>query len=138
MAQHVLLSAKARTLSLATVLRMSDEVAHATFVAIRWADNDGEAYCPHCGCVKVYTYTARKIWKCAGCGKQFSVTSGTIFASRKLAIRDYLAAIALFCNGVKGLSALQLSRSPCRRATRRTGARLPGSSSRPSAKPSTP
>jgi transposase-like protein len=109
-AQHFLLSAKARTLSLATVLRMSDEVAHATFVAIRWADNDGAPYCPHCGCVKVYTYAARQIWKCRGCGKQFSVTSGTIFASRKMPIRDYLAAIAIFCNGAKGVSALQLGR----------------------------
>ena len=38
------------------------------------------------------------------------MTSGTIFASRKLAIRDYLAAIAIFVNGAKGHSALQLSR----------------------------
>jgi len=41
---------------------------------------------------------------------QFSVTSGTIFASRKLSIRDYLLAIAIFVNGAKGHSALQLSR----------------------------
>jgi hypothetical protein len=30
------------------------------------------------------------------------VTSGTIFASRKLPIRDYLMAIAVFVNGAKG------------------------------------
>ena len=36
--------------------------------------------------------------------------SGTIFASRKLSIRDYLLAIAIFVNGAKGHSALQLSR----------------------------
>jgi hypothetical protein len=42
--------------------------------------------------------------------RQFSVTSGTIFASRKLPIRDYLAAIAIFVNAVKGISALQLGR----------------------------
>jgi hypothetical protein len=47
---------------------------------------------------------------CSACRKKFSVTSGTIFHSRKLAIRDYLAVIALFCNGVKGTSALQMSR----------------------------
>ncbi len=46
MVQHFLLSAKARTLSLSAVLRISDEVAHATFIAIRWADNNDEAYCP--------------------------------------------------------------------------------------------
>ena len=44
------------------------------------------------------------------CDHQFSLTSGTIFASRKLAIRDILAAIAIFTNGAKGISALQLSR----------------------------
>jgi hypothetical protein len=41
---------------------------------------------------------------------RFSVTSGTIFASRKLPLRDILAAIAIFVNGAKGHSALQLSR----------------------------
>jgi transposase-like protein len=38
------------------------------------------------------------------------VTSGTIFAGRKMAIRDILLAIAIFVNGAKGHSALQLSR----------------------------
>src|SRR3954453_4051890 len=41
---------------------------------------------------------------------QFSVTAQTIFADRKRPIRDYLLAIAIFVNGAKGHSALQLSR----------------------------
>ena len=110
MAQHFLLSAKARTLSLGAIMRMSDAQAHAEFVALRFADNGGEPFCHACGSVKVYTYATRQIWRCAGCGKQFSVTSGTIFASRKLPVRDYLAAICLFVNAVKGISALQLGR----------------------------
>ncbi len=110
MAQHFLLSAKARTLSLESVFRLSDDEAHAAFVAIRFADNGGAAFCPRCQCTAVYTYAARRIWKCKACLHQFSVTSGTIFASRKLAIRDYLAAIAIFVNAVKGISALQLGR----------------------------
>jgi transposase-like protein len=110
MAQHFLLSTKARTLSLAQVLRMSDGEAWETFRAIRWADNAGEAYCPKCGCVALYEFKTRKVWKCKGCGAEFSVTSGTIFASRKMALRDLLAAIAIFVNGAKGISALQLSR----------------------------
>src|SRR5258707_2985777 len=112
MSQHFLLSAAARTLSLSAVARMSDEEAHAKFVAIRWADNDGKPYCPKCGCLTVWAIPSRKTWQCAakGCGKQFSVTSQTIFASRKRPIRDYLLAIAIFVNGVKGHSALQLSR----------------------------
>ena len=110
MAQHFLLSAKARTLSLVKVMRLSDAEALETFKAIRWANNDGEPVCPSCGCVAVYAYKSRPIFKCKGCMGQFSVTSGTIFASRKLAIRDILAAIAIFVNGAKGISALQLSR----------------------------
>jgi transposase-like protein len=108
--QHFLLSAKARTLSLAKVLRMSDDEAHATFKAIRWAATEGEPFCPKCGCVALYEITTRKLWKCKACCAQFSVTSGTIFASRKLPIRDILAAIAIFTNGAKGYAALQLSR----------------------------
>jgi transposase-like protein len=49
-------------------------------------------------------------WKCAGCRKKFSVTSGTLFHSRKLSVRDYLAVIGLFCNGVKGVAALRMAR----------------------------
>jgi transposase-like protein len=110
MSQHFLLTAKARTLSLGAIMRMSDDEAHDRFEQIRFAANGGAAHCPYCQCTRLYTYRARKIWKCALCGKQFSVTSGTIFASRKLPIRDYLAAIAIFVNAVKGVSALQLGR----------------------------
>jgi len=89
---------------------MSDEEARTTFRRIRWADNNGEPYCPECGCHKVYAYATRPVWKCSGCRYQFSVTAGTIFDNRKRPIRDYLFAIAIFANGAKGHSALQLSR----------------------------
>ena len=36
--------------------------------------------------------------------------SGTLFACHKMPLRSYLAAIAIFCNEVKGKSALALSR----------------------------
>ena len=42
--------------------------------------------------------------------QKFSVTSGRSFHGRKLPIRDYLAVIALFCNGVKGVAALRMAR----------------------------
>ncbi len=112
MSQHFLLSTKARTLSLAKVLRLSDEEAYDAFKAIRFSENGGEAFCPKCGCFDLYALPRRKMWRCKAkeCGCQFSITSGTIFGSRKLAIRDILAAIAIFTNGAKGHSALQLSR----------------------------
>jgi transposase-like protein len=110
MTQHFLLSTAARTLSLAKVMRMTDDQAFDAFRSIRWAATDGDAVCGKCGGCECYTFKARRIFKCKACGSQFSVTSGTIFASRKMDLRDILAAIAIFVNGAKGHSALQLSR----------------------------
>lgn len=110
MAQHFLLSRAARTLSLAKVARMSAEESHEAFRMIRWCDTGGDPVCPRCGGLTYSFLTTRKLWKCQGCKHQFSVTSGTIFASRKLPIGTYLLAIAIFVNGAKGHSALQLSR----------------------------
>jgi transposase-like protein len=110
MSQHFLLSTAARSLSLAKVARMSEEEARDAFRLIRWSDTNGEPVCPRCQCAAVYAYQARPLFKCKACNHQFSVTSGTIFASRKLPIATYLMAIAIFVNGAKGHSALQLSR----------------------------
>jgi transposase-like protein len=110
MSQHFLLSPVAKTLSLVKVMRMSDDEAKMIFRQMRWADTEGEPVCPKCGCLENYDLATRQVYKCKGCAKQFSITSGTIFASRKLAVRDILAAIAIFINGAKGYSALHLSR----------------------------
>lgn len=108
--QHFLLSSAARTLSLKAVFRMGEDKAYETFCQLRWADTDGEAVCPRCGCIETYNITSRRKFKCVACHHQFSVTSGTIFASRKLSFTDLLAAIVIFVNGAKGVSALQVSR----------------------------
>lgn len=110
MAQHFLLSAKARTLSITKVARMSEDQAQELFRQIRWTDSGGDPVCPQCGCNAVYEYRCRPIFKCKACGHQFSATSGTIFSSHKLPIRDYLLAISIFVNAIKGISALQLGR----------------------------
>ncbi len=110
MSQHFLLSAAARTLSLPKVMRLSDDQAFEAFKAIRWANNDGAPVCPKCGGYVVWEFKARRLFKCKACQGQFTVTSSTIFASRKMDLRDILAAIAIFVNGAKGHSALQLSR----------------------------
>jgi|TARA_A100001518_G_C1223156_1_gene68761 transposase-like protein len=110
MAQHFLLSAKARTLSLAKVYRMGEDAAYGLFCEMRWPETDGEAVCPRCGCADSYFLKSRRKYKCTACYHQYSVTSGTIFASRKLSFTDLLAAIVLFVNGAKGMSALQASR----------------------------
>ncbi len=110
MPQHFLLSAKARTISLKTVFCMGEEKAYETFRQMRWPETEGEAVCPRCGCVETYDIPSRRKFKCVACHHQFSVTSGTIFASRKMSFVDLLAAIVIFVNGAKGVAALQLSR----------------------------
>ena len=113
MSQHFLLSARARTLSIATCLRMTDKEAEATFSAIRWAATDGKPVCPRCECATVYECrrpSGALRFRCKACRGDFSITSGTLFAFHKLALQTYLAAIAIFVNEVKGKSALALSR----------------------------
>lgn len=107
---NFLKTAAARTLSLASVMRMTDEEAFAAFRAMRWAETDGEPVCPVCGCLEHYTTARPRTWKCKGCAKIFTVTTDTLFHARKMAMRDILAAIALFVNGASGASALRLSR----------------------------
>ncbi|PJG82325.1 IS1595 family transposase [Caviibacterium pharyngocola] len=113
MAQHFLLSAKARTLSPIKIARLSDSEAHAWLMEARWGSTT-EQICPRCGIKhKAYFISTRKQWRCKHCKHTFSITSGTIFANHKLPIQTYLFAIALFVNAVKGISACQLSRDLC-------------------------
>jgi len=110
MAQHFLLSAAARTLSLREVYAGGEEAAYRRFCKLRWPETDGAPVCPRCGFDEAYSIATRRKFKCKACQRQFSVTSGTIFASRKLSFMDLLGAIALIVNAAKGISALQLSR----------------------------
>ncbi len=110
MAQHFLLSAASRTLSLRKIYKAGEDAAYETFCEMRWPETNGEAVCPQCGHDETYNITTRRKFKCKACAHQFSVTSGTIFASRKMDFVDLLAAICLLVNASKGISMVQLSR----------------------------
>ena len=110
MTQHFLLSAKARTLSLKEIYKAGEQKAYELFCNIRWHATGGEPVCPVCGCLDAYRINTRRKFDCKACRHQYSVTSGTIFASRKMDFTDLLAAICLFVNGAKGMSMVQLSR----------------------------
>ena len=117
--QHFLLSKAARSLPLATVFRMTELQAFKAFRKARWPDSGGAIpWCPHCGTEGGYQMKAatgqkfsnRFRCKQEGCRRDFSVTSGTILANRKLPFRTILQAIALSTQSAKGKAALQLSR----------------------------
>lgn len=110
MAQHFLLSAKARTLNLRSVMSMGESRAYAKFKKLRWPETNGKPVCPDCGVLDHWVLVDDRKWKCQGCRLQFTATSRTIFASRKLSFPVILGAIAVFTNGVLGVSAIRLSR----------------------------
>ena len=112
MSQHILLSSAARSISLKAVLRLTDLDAWAMFRNLRWPATNGDPVCPHCECPVCYdvTRSATPRYRCKACRRDFSPTSGTLFAYHKLSIRDYMAAIVILVNVVKGISALQLGR----------------------------
>ena len=110
MAQHFLMSAAARTLSLVDLCDLSEDAAHKMLCEMR-EDTDAAPVCPHCSCPAVYTYRCRRVFKCKACHRQFLATSGTLLAHRKLGFRTLLMAFSLFVNATKGLSSLQLSRN---------------------------
>ncbi len=110
MAQHFLLSAKARTLSIPQVMNLSESEAFSLFCKMRWG-SETVVTCPKCTCNhQAYFDAKRKRWRCKHCNHTFSVTSGTIFANPKKPLKFYLLAIVLFVNAVKGISSLQLAR----------------------------
>ena len=103
--------AAARTLSLKVIFAGSEAKTYRRFCAMRWPKTNGSPVCPPYGDLKFYDLTARHRFKCASRHHQFSVTSGTVIASRKLSFVDLLGTICLFVNASKGMSAVQLSRN---------------------------
>lgn len=108
--QHFSLSKASRDLSIKRITRLSEQEAFDEFVAFRFADSGGQPVCVHCDAKKPYFIRTRRKWRCSNkaCQRQFSPTTGTPLASRKLAYRDILLAIAKFSKAPKGMSAIRL------------------------------
>ena len=72
---------------------------------------DGKPTCPHCGNKeRNYRFFKRNIFGCAGCKKQFSVTTGTIFHSSHIPLRKWFVTVFLFTVHKKSISAHQLAK----------------------------
>ncbi|WP_301099455.1 IS1595 family transposase [Otariodibacter sp.] len=113
MAQHYLLSSKSKNLNLKQIFRLSEDEAFQLLKANRWGNlnNIRDVCCPHCG-IRHHAYflKSRKRWCCKHCKRYFYITTNTAFAFHKLSFVDILAAILLFANEVKGISAITMSR----------------------------
>ena len=98
--------------------------AYLLLEELRWGGKPDA--CPHCGGMeKLYFLTpkngetrktrtgsasARRVWKCGHCRKQFSVLTGTIFHGTKISIRTWLFVIFEFVSSKNSVSAQEIAR----------------------------
>lgn len=94
----------------------SDERTAVEFMErMRWA---GSPCCPHCGDTDVYAMKDRKTgernrdhrWRCRGCGKLYTVRTGTVMEESRIPVRHWCYAFWRACTSKKGVSALEIQR----------------------------
>lgn len=102
--------AVASTLTKGQVEVMTDAEVEAAFAAIRWSG--GRPQCPRCTSGHHYRCRTRTDggprFRCANCGKDYTLTSGSVFHSRKWSLRQYLIFLAAVLNERQGVSAYAL------------------------------
>lgn len=87
-----------------------EESAEAYFVRMRWPYGPR---CTKCHSANVYDcHSSRRqtLWKCRDCGRQFTVTSGTVMEGTRIPLRKWLFAFHMMGGARKGLSTRYLAR----------------------------
>ena len=111
-----------------TVLQLVDKLqteadAYRFMEQLRWGE--GEPVCPHCGTsgatfiepkngtsrkTRTGAMSERRVWRCIGCRKQFSVLTGTVFHGTKVALRTWVLVIFEMCANKNGIAAREVER----------------------------
>lgn len=94
----------------------ADEDAAVEFMEeMRWSSGPS---CPRCGDTDVYKMTKRGsderneryLWRCRGCGRQYTVRIGTVMEDSPIPLKHWCFAFWQACVNKKGVSALQIQR----------------------------
>ncbi len=112
MAQHFLLSAKARQMSFENITLLSDKEIFQLLKTARWGNPESinTVTCPRCKVEhKAYFRRGRQTWQCKHCRYIFSIIAGSIFHNSNLPLRTLLYMLWQFSNNAKGISAIKLS-----------------------------
>jgi hypothetical protein len=97
-------------------LACSDELAAVEFFEKqRWGNTP---FCMHCGSVDVYKMldasgekrSARYLWRCRDCAKQYTVRIGTVYEETRLELRHWCYAFWRASTSKKGVAALEIMR----------------------------
>ncbi|QPQ54215.1 IS1595 family transposase [Allosphingosinicella flava] len=82
----------------------------------KWLENNrwpnGERHCPHCGSLKTSTVLNERPmpYHCGECRQYFSVKTGTVMQSSKVALQKWVIAMYLMSRSLKGVSSMQFYR----------------------------
>jgi len=74
----------------------------------------GKPVCPHCkNTQKIYRHKNGKLFTCGDkeCGKQFQITTNTIYQNSNLPLQKWFLAFYLLSTNKKGMSSIQLSKA---------------------------
>lgn len=85
----------------------TEESCHAELFTLRWPKG---FMCPSCRHEKAHFLPSRRLYQCARCHHQVSVTAGTLFHATKLPLRKWFWAISLIGADKGGISALRLAK----------------------------
>src|SRR5438132_11140486 len=81
----------------------TEEACRAYLTRLRWPTG---FRCPRCGSGKAWP--VRDLWQCAGCGRQTSVTAGTVFQDTRTPLTTWFRAMWCVSSSKTGTSALAL------------------------------
>ena len=88
--------------------RFGTEQACAKALAkVRWPNG---FQCPACGNLKAYLIASRRLYQCAHCRHQVSITAGTLFHATKVPLVKWFCLIYLMASDKGGISALRASK----------------------------
>lgn len=106
---HWLKRPESRTLTIDDIYAMGEDGCRQIFLQARWPE--GKPICPACGSERIYHIATQKRFKCANsaCNKFFSITSGTVFAHKRLSYRTLLLLVRAMAVHAKGAASLWLS-----------------------------
>lgn len=83
------------------------DTALGCMVAIRWPNG---IFCPRCDSQEYSFISTRRVWKCKGCKKQFTVKLGTVMEDSPIGLDKWLSAIWLIVNAKNGISSYEIHR----------------------------
>lgn len=88
----------------------TEEEARAQFAKFRWSEFGGRPTCQRCNTDAVNTFKCRPLYKCKKCHRQFSDTTDTPWAYRKLTFRKLMTIISMFADNMQALTAGAIAR----------------------------